>query len=288
MAMDLAYVLRGYQLTNTERVIYGLLDGLSQASARNGKPYTYISRASIAQRVGVCEKTVRTALKRLNSVGLITEKRMGRGLNNHIFVFLPKTPKEEKQEKVKSADHNYYHSRTVNNSAFNTNTEKVIKPLIDKSINPANDTDNAPTAQIKNSDLRRKDKPTNKRPSVNKADKQKAKQRYKEYLLKKWKVEENKYSLFDGLDEYTAIMKVIELISNVMSSKGKLMVNGCLMLPSQWWYVVKEISIETLQELIYKLEMARNVKNYRAYLLASIYNSALEETLQRPWYNSAY
>ena len=287
MAMDLAYVLRGYRLTNTARVIYGLLDGLSQASARNGKPYTYISRASIAERVGVCEKTVRTCLKSLKSCGLIAEKRVGRGLNNHIFVFSPKQPQEEKQKKVETADHSIYHSRTVKNAVLYTNTKKVITNTIDKSIYPANE-DIAPTAQIKNSVSSRKGKQTNKRPRVNIEEKQKAKKRYKEFLIRKWRIEEDKFSLFDDIDEYKAIEKIIELISNVMSSKGKIMVNGSLILPSQWWYVVKEISVRTIQELLFKLESARNVKNYRAYLLAAIYNSALEETLQKPWYNTAY
>lgn len=291
MAMDLTYVLRGYQLTNTARVIYGLLDGLSQASARNGKSYTYISRASIAKRVGVCEKTVRNCLKQLNAVGLITEKRMGRGLNNHIFVFSPKQPQEEKQKSVEAANHSIYplqvQSRAVKNPSVYTNTEKVITYTIDKSIYPANE-DIAPTAQIKNSVSSRKGKPTNKRPRVNVEEKQKAKKRYKEYLVRKWRIEEDKHSLFEDLDEYKAIQKVIDLISNVMSSKGKIMVNGSLILPSQWWYVVKEISVRTIQELLFKLESARNIKNYRAYLLAAIYNAALQETLEKPWYNTVY
>ena len=285
MGMDLSFALRGYRITNTAKVIYGLLDGLSRASARNGKPYTYISRQSIAKRVGVCEKTARNALKQLNAVGLITEKRMGRGLNNHIFVFLPKTPQEEKDKTVDTADHSIYQSRTVKNPVLYTNTEKVIKTTIDKSIYPDNDKLDAAKPQ-NNGITPPKGKPTNKQTRRTIEEKQKAKKRYKDYLMNKFNIDKDKYNLFNDYEEYTAIMKIIELISNVMSSKGKIMVNGSLIMPAQWWYVVKEISVEGLLDLIYKLEKAQGIKNYRAYILASIYNKALEETLQRPFYSA--
>lgn len=287
MGMDLSFALRGYKITNTAKVIYGLLDGLTQASAKNGKPYTYISRQSIAMRVGVCEKTVRNALKQLNAVGLITEKRMGRGLNNHIFVFLPKTPQEEKKKTVDAADHSIYHSRTVKNPVPYTKTEKVITSSIDKSIHPTNDKKDAAMPQNKGT-TPPKGKPTNKQTRRTIEEKQKAKKRYKDFLLNKFNIEKNKYSIFNGIDEYNAVMKIIELISNVMSNKGLIKVNGSLLMPVQWWSMVKEISIEGLLELIYKLEKATGIKNYRAYILASIYNKAMEETLQRPWYSAAY
>ena len=77
MSMDLAYILRGYEISNTAKVIYGLLDGLSRASASNGLPYTYIGQRAIAERVGVCERTAHTAIKQLVSAGLIMVKRRG-------------------------------------------------------------------------------------------------------------------------------------------------------------------------------------------------------------------
>ena len=284
MSRDLAFLLRGYDLTNTARVIYGLLDGLAQASARNGKPYTYISRESIAKRVGVCEKTVRTALKQLKSVGLITEKRMGRGLNNHIFVFLPKEPQEEKQKKVETADHSIYQSRTVKNAAFNTNGKKVIENYIDKSIYPHNDTDNAPTAQNKGITAP-KGRPTKKQTKRTIEERRQIKKRYKEYLIKKLELEEFKNDLLSYGDDIEALEKIIELMSNTMAAKGKIMVNGALMMPAQWWYVAKNLTQDSAINVIVKVGRTPNIKNYRAYMLSSIYNAALTETLEAPAYN---
>ena len=286
MGMDLSYVLRGYEITNTARVIYGLLDGLSQASARNGKPYTYISRESIAKRVGVCEKTVRNALKQLKAVGLITEKRMGRGLNNHIFVFLPQAPQEEKEKKVAAADHSIYQSSSVNSSTFYTNTEKVIKSHIDKSIYPVKE-DNAPTAQNKGTTAP-KGKPTNKRPRVNLKAKEQAKRKYKEYLYKRLKVEEMLNDMWsDNTSEIEAIKKCIELIANACVSKGNIYVNGALITSQAWWYVVKNITQDSIIELIYKIAKTNNIRNWKAYMLSAIYNQALREVLEMPLYSSA-
>lgn len=290
MTMDLSYALRGYDLSNTARVIYGLLDGLSQASARNGKPYTYISRASIAERVGVCEKTVRTCLKSLKSVGLITEKRMGRGLNNHIFVFLPKEPQEEKQKKVEMADHSIYQaqvqSRTVKNSSLYTNGEKFINNSIDYQSIPTNDKDCAPTAQKRDGITAKKNRPTNKRPSSNLAERNKRKAKYKEYLYKRLEVKELKESWWwrnENIDSnIDSIEKVIELIANIATGNGKIMVNGALLTSQAWWYGVKNITQERVFETLNRVYNAFNVKNRKAYLLASLYNDGIEETITQP------
>ena len=286
MAMDLTYVLRGYEISNTSKVIYGLLEGLSRASAAKGKPYTYISRQSIADRCGVCEKTVRNALKQLNAVGLITEKRMGRGLNNHIFVFLPKTPQEEKKKTVEAADHSIFQSRTVKNPVLYTNGEKVNKTHIDKSIYPDNDKDAA--SRQNSGRTQAKGRPTNKRPHSNIEERKKIKKKYKDFLYLHLKVNAFVGDINTNGYECEALEKIIELMANTMAGKGRLMINGCLMNNQQWWYVVKNISQEQIIDLIYKIPHFKNVKNPNAYLLAAIYNAALQETLEKPWYNAAY
>lgn len=280
MAMDLTYVLRGYELSNTSRVIYGLLEGLSRASAANGKPYTYISRQSIADRCGVCEKTVRNALKQLNAVGLITEKRMGRGLNNHIFVFLPKTPQEEKKKTVEAADHSIFQSRTVKNPVLYNNGEKVINS-IDRSIYPTNDNKDAASPQ----NTAPKGKPTNKRPRINYDAKKKAKQRYKEYLYQRLKVNELKEEWIwvndiDRLNsEIDSIEKTIELIASIAAGKGKIMVSGALLSSQAWWYGVKNITQDRIFETLRRVYDAKSVKNRKAYLLASLYNDGIQEAI---------
>jgi hypothetical protein len=227
-------------------------------------------------------------------VGLITEKRMGRGLNNHIFVFLPKTPKEEKQEKVKSADHNFYHSRTVNNSAFNTNTEKVNNSIDCQSIHT--NEDKAATPQIKNSVsvARSKGKPTNKRPRINYEAKKKAKQRYKEYLYQRLKVNELKEEWIwvndiDRLNnEIDSIEKIIEVIASIAAGNGKIMVNGALLSSQAWWYGVKNITQDRILETLNRVYNAKSVKNRKAYLLAALYNDGIQEVITQPCYSISY
>lgn len=286
MAMDLTYVLRGYELSNTSKVIYGLLEGLSRASAAKGKPYTYISRQSIADRCGVCEKTVRNALKQLNAAGLITEKRMGRGLNNHIFVFLPKTPQEEKKKTVDAADHSIFQSRTVKNPVLYTNGEKVNNTQIDKSIYP--DTDKVAASRQNSGRTQPKGRPTNKRPHSNIEERKKIKKKYKDFLYQHLMVKDFIGDIMSNGYECEALEKIIELMSNTMAGKSRLMVNGCLMNNQQWWYVARNISQSKIIDIIYKIPHFKNVKNPNAYLLAAIYNAALQETLERPWYNAIY
>ena len=281
MSMDLAYILRGYEISNTAKVIYGLLDGLSRASASNGLPYTYIGQRAIAERVGVCERTAHTAIKQLVSAGLIMVKRRGLTKTNAMYVLSPNATKEERSNKKAICG-----SRNEKNSFHNINTQRVIKTIEDKPSIPSNE--NCAASPQNRSTTPPKGKPTNKRPRVNVDDKQRLKKEYKEYLIRKLKLVELKNDILSHGDDIRALEKLIELISNTMSSKGKIMVNGALLMPIQWWSVVKNIEQDTVFNLIYRLEHSNNIKNYRAYLLASLYNAAMEQTLRTPWYSAAY
>lgn len=279
--LDLTYYLRGYAVSNTAMLVYGVLWGLSGASARQGKPYTYISRRSIAARVGKCERTARKAVKELESVGLISVKRMGRGLNDRIAVFSPSMPQDVKEKKVKATDPSNCRSRAATFATLITNKESVNN----------NNTDNLSVPIDDNAALRQKcgkGKPTNKRPHNNIDERRKIKKKYKEFLENSLKLNSLRSDLLSTGEEIESLEKIIELMSNTMASKGKIMINGTLLNPQQWWYVVKNISQTTILDLIYKIPRFKNVKNPRAYLLASIYNAAMDETLAKPWYNAAY
>jgi len=280
MAMDLTFVLKGYNLTNTQRVVYGVLEGLSRASAKKGLPYTYIGQKALAERVGVSPRTIYAALKRLKEVGLIMVKRRGQGKNNAIYVLSPSATKEERQVRQLICESRPAKNAKpyIKNQRLNNNDSKTIHPHND--IDAATPQDKGRTAK--------KGKPTNKQLRRSVEERQKIKKSYKDFLLQKLKVQELKDFIFSDGDEIQSIEKIIELISNTMSSKGKIMVNGSLLLPCQWWSIVKNISQETVLNLIYKLRTAKDIRNYRAYLLASLYNAALQETISRPWYNIAY
>lgn len=278
MSMDLAYALSGYKLTNTARVIYGVLDALSCASAKKGFPYVWIGQRAIAERVGVCERTAHTAIKALASAGLIMIKRRGHCKTNLIFVMSPKATKQEK-DKTRAICSSYPAKVAVHNITPKININNTDSKL---SV-PVNDND-AVSPQDKGT-TSPKGKPTNKRPRRNIEEKQRVKKQYKDYLIRKWKLEKLKNNWLADDDDIRAMEKLIELVSNTMSNKGKIMVSGALLMPIQWWSVVKDISQDAVLDLLYRLEHTTKIKNYRAYLLASLYNTAMEETLVKPWYN---
>ena len=285
--MDLTFYLRGYNLSTNAMLLYGVLDSLSKVSARNGKTYTYISRKSLAERIGKCERTARKAVKELEACGLIVVKRMGRGYNDHISVNAPresvntqnKAPRNtsafrnEETRGNETAARNDTALNYTKVAALNTNTE-ILNNVIDKSINPISA--KGYTAP--------KGRPTNKRPRRNIDEQRRLKAKYKELLDKQLKTEELENDIFLPREDVSAVKTGIDLMANAMASKGKIYVNGALLTPYQWWSVVKDISQDGFRRIIYKMPHAKNVKNPRAYFLASVYNEATAEKLEMPFY----
>lgn len=284
--MDLTFYLRGYTLSANAMLLYGVLDSLSRISARNGKTYTYISRKSLAERIGKCERTTRKAVKELEACGLIVIKRMGRGLNDHISVNAPREALKEasKAARCSSAVSN---KETRGNEAAReitaqernklplsyTNT-KNTNTVIDMSINPTK----GYTAP--------KGKPTNKRPRRNLDEQRRLKAKYKELLSKQIRVNEMEDDYFSPREDLEAVKTGIELVANAMASKGKIYVNGALLTPYQWWSVAKDISQDGFRRIIYKMPNAKNVRNPRAYFLASVYNETVLEKMEMPFFTA--
>ena len=286
--LDLCYYLREYHLSNTAMLVYGLLDGLSKASAKRGKPYTYISRRSIGERIGKSERTAQRAVKELERANLIMVKRMGRNLNDHIFVFSPKTTQEEKSDTFKTANHSVYMS--------GLNTTKMSYPIVNtQNVNNNDDISIIPTNQQLNEHNRKEDKgftpkkgrPTNKRPHKDIAKETALRKHYTNLLKEKLKFEEYKNDFFVSNTNIEALDKIITMIAHFMSGNSKVVVNGALLTKYQWWNVAKDISQSGLLEIIAEIPYFRNVRKPQAYLLACIYNSAMEETLLKPWYANA-
>ena len=209
--LDLVFYLRDYRLSANAMLVYGILDGLSKASAKNGRPYTYISRKSIGQRIGKSERTARRAVKELERVGLIMIKRMGNNLNDHIFVMAPKATQEEKQNKVENANHSIYMTEQKRpDLAAPNNTQKVIINNQDSKLSiPKNDIDKGQTAP--------KGRPTKKQTRRTIEERRQIKKRYKEYLIKKLEFQEFKNDLLSYGDDIRALENIIELMSNTMA-----------------------------------------------------------------------
>ena len=207
-------------------------------------------------------------------------KRRGQGKNNAIYVLSPSATREERQITRLICE-----SRKAKIAVPPINSQRVNNTIDYQSI-PTKE-DNAATPQIKNSVsvARSKGKPTNKRPRINYEEKKKAKQRYKEYMYQRLKVNELKEEWIwvndiDRLNnDIDSIEKIIELIASIAAGKGKIMVNGALLTSQAWWYVVKNITQDRVFETLRRVNDAKSVKNRKAYLLASLYNDGIQEVI---------
>ena len=281
---DLAFALRDYRISHTAMIIYGMLNSLSNAAVSKQKGYVFISRKSIAAKVNKCERTARKCVKELESVGLIHIKRMGRGLNDRIWILPPHCPQEEAEQKIANSDMTIYRTETVKVAALNINTNKANNNQVDISINPENQRLGVAQRPEDKGFTAKKGRPTNKRPRRN-IEKETALRKYYTDLLKKQlKYEEYRHDYFTMREDVEALEKVISLIANYMSGNTKIMVNGALLTKSQWWDMVKNIEQWQILDLIAKIPHFQNVRKPQAYLLACMYNSALHETLMKPWY----
>ena len=265
-------------------IIYGMLNSLSNAAVSKQKGYVFISRKSIAAKVNKCERTARKCVKELESVGLIYIKRMGRGLNDRIWILPPHCPQEEAEKKIANSDMSIYRTETVKVAALNINTKKINKNQVDISINPENQRLNATDRKEDKGFTAKKGRPTNKRPRKDIATETAVRRYYRDILEKKLKFEEYKRGFFNVEEDIEAFDKMITLISNFMSGNTKIMVNGALLTKKQWWDVVKDMTQQDITTIIYKIPYFKNVRKPQAYILACLYNSVLQESLMKPWY----
>lgn len=288
--MDLCYLLRGYQLSQSAILVYGVLEGLSRASAKRGKPYTYISRKSLGERIGRSERTAQRAVKELERAGLVAVKKMGRTLNDHIFVFPPQMPEKEKEGKVKAADHSIYGAVTAPTapapscqaasmsglevtqmSGHNTNVQKINNNRID-SINPGK--------------TMKKGRATPRQVRINKAEREKIVRKYRDFFQNSLRLEENRkeWVYVDNTKDVAALEKVIDFMANTMARKTKIAVNGTLLTPLQWFDVAKHLKDEDVFRIIYKMPRYK-ARNPQAYLLSTLYNEGLQNVIQEPFYD---
>lgn len=282
--MDLSYVLKDYRISHTAMIIYGLLESLSNAPISKQKGYVFISRKSIAARVNKCERTARKCVKELESVGLIQIKRMGRGLNDRIWVLPPHCTQEEAKKKISSSNLSIYRSKSVEVAALKVNKEKAMNNTVDKSINPENQALCA-SANVEDKGLTaKKGRPTNKRPHKDINKQKAARQQYINLLKVKLKYNEYIHDMFVMQEDIDALNRIIQTIANFMAGNTKIMVNGVLMDKKQWWDVVQNISQGEILRLIERIPHFNNVRKPYAYLMACIYNAALHETLTKPWF----
>lgn len=280
MTTDLAYILKDYAITNTAKVIWGYLYSLSKASEKQGKPFVFVGYRKIAERVGVCEKTVYSSMRQLKAAGLIVVKRRGQGLNSQTYVFSPSMPQKERETKEKCASS--YGSRHVKKTAPILKN-KSVNNSDSRTIFPDNPSDNAPMAQKKGISAP-KGKPTPKQKS-NFAAKQQAKKRYKDYLYQRLNMADFENDMFADSSEVEAVKKAIDLMANAVVSKGNIYYAGTLLAPQSWWSCAKSITRESLIELLYRLEKQK-IKNYRAYFLSAVYSEGMRISLSAPFYSA--
>ena len=292
--MDLCYKLRDYNLSRSAMLAYNVLEALSNASAARGKSYTYISRKSLGERIGRSERTAQRAVKELERERLVVVKRMGRTLNDHIFVFPPRMPQEEKERQVKAADHSVYGAAKAPAAAAtpscpaasmagqepskmaghnNNGSQKINNNRIDKSINPGK--------------TMKKGRATPRQVRINKAEREKIVRKYRDFFQNSLRLEEirKEWVYVDNTKDVAALEKVIDFMANTMARKTKIAVNGTLLTPLQWFEVAKHLKDEDVFRIIYKMPRYK-ARNPQAYLLSAIYNEALQTVIQEPFYDS--
>ena len=89
-------------LSNDARMLYAILDSRNQLSKINGlydkagNIFVIYQRKDLSKKLHITEKVVAKCMKHLRELGLITEKKQGRGLPNRIYITkIQEQPKQQ-------------------------------------------------------------------------------------------------------------------------------------------------------------------------------------------------
>lgn len=128
-------------LSNNDRMVLSVLNDRNNLSksnnlTHNGRICLFYTRKAIAETVGLCEKTVIKAIKRLKSYGLIEEIRQGQGKANIIYLI----PQNNSETLENSKNCNNSTPKTVNNSV--AELEKVQRNNNNLNNNDSNNNKN--------------------------------------------------------------------------------------------------------------------------------------------------
>lgn len=286
--MGVIYQMNHANIGRTAALLYQVLRELSSGEGSRARGYVYAGREYLAEICKCSDRTVRRALRELSDAGLIRDVRMGRGLNNRIYLeAVPSVPSRPDKTSV---------------THYNAKETKAKQAL---SIHPQKEEPNAPAARVDDGCIERnskpvlspwetvegafstsakKGKPTPKRPRRRSTEaKREARQRYADALRQRLFYGESGQTLAmldDDGSRSAAAETAIALIADAVSTGRNVRVSGAYLNAAQYWDVVQWLDLDALETVLDRVNHAENVRNLTGYLYASLYN---ECALRRLW-----
>ena len=278
--MGVIYQLNHTNIGRTAALLYQVLRELACAEGSKRRGYVYASRATLASYCRCSDRTISRAIRELEAASLIRDVRMGRGLNNRIYVNVQSRPDKTSVSQ--------YNSTETNSS--------------DISIHPTNRTEAAPEARQMDGYYKRvetvkaehavvrprqaegqplaapmgKGKPTPKRPRNDRKERRKAaRAQYADALRKRLFYGESGRTLAFLDDDGTrsaAAETAITMLSDALAAGRNFKVAGTYLTPGQFWDVVQYLDLAALESVLDRVNHADNVRNLTGYLYASLYN----------------
>ena len=133
--MGVIYQMNHANIGRTAALLYQVLRELSSGEGSRARGYVYAGREYLAEICRCSDRTVRRALRELSDAGLIRDVRMGRGLNNRIYLLSSPAIGTTCQSRPDKTSVTHYNA-------------KETKPIQALSINPQKEEPNAPAARV--------------------------------------------------------------------------------------------------------------------------------------------
>lgn len=293
------------RLSRNATLLFEVINELGNGSGSRDRGYIYASRQYMADRLHCSTRTITRAMLELKRAGYVHERRMGRGLNNRIYIAAIQSGNNEggnksagteaeticqvKSGQIVTSHNNPYIDKNTSTSIYpqgisqNDKTEQSAeKPAF---VTPAGKSENS---QDKRQD-RTKHASTPRSPRFDRiARKMAARSKYYALLSARLKLSEPEYwagNFCEFRDEYEAVVSSTRVIANAMSSGRKIAVNGALLHPEEYWLPLNAaLTPEVIWEAMSRWNTARMngaIRNPNAYLLAVIYNACVDRQLAR-------
>lgn len=115
------YQLNNIGMSRTAYALYSILRELNSGTGSRERGYVYASRETLAEYLRCSDRSVRKVVRELESLGLIRDVRMGRGLNNRIYL-LDENVTGNNSRNSDSPRGDNVHSRTEKSDTSHNNT----------------------------------------------------------------------------------------------------------------------------------------------------------------------
>jgi DNA-binding transcriptional ArsR family regulator len=238
-------------LSNDARVLYMLLKDRHELSIKNEwyndkkEVYLIMKREEMETMLNLSAPTIRKAIKELKELNLIDEERQGLNKPNLLYLMECKNLSVQSEKKLQSKLKENYNQERKDFSPNHTNQKNHTNSSDTYSIDSEIPVDNSNQKSF--DDIRMTDKSNN----LNIQN-----------LISKYP------------DRYSTLTEIDNLISNVYSSREQTFRVGRKNIPTyEVRYALRSIDNRHIEYILNSLKNTDNVKDFKAYLLTSLYNS---------------